>query len=434
MRDLKLTFYGDDFTGSTDLMEVMTWAGLPTVLFTAEPTDERLASFPNVRVVGVAGDSRSRSPEWMSEHLPTHFERLKALGAPLCQYKVCSTFDSSPRVGSIGRALEIGLELFGGRCAPIVVGAPVLHRYQAFGNLFATVGDETHRLDRHPTMSRHPVTPMDEADLRRHLGAQTALPIGLVDLLALKSGHGEQRFQEEAKRGARAVLLDVVDAETLERAGELAWKSRASSAFTVSSSGLNYALVAHWRASGELPPAAPPPTASETDRVVVVSGSGSPETEASIRWALENGYVGVRVDPRAAVEGRTETAMNQALQATRDGRSVVVYTVLGPNDEALVSGDPQWQTQLGERIGELARELLLRSEVRRAIVCGGDTSSRVGLALDAYALTAIAPLTPGSPLCRLWSDGRLDGLEIVLKGGQRGGPGFFEQVRRGEPD
>ena len=431
MQDLLLTYYGDDFTGSTDVMEVLTWAGLPTVLFTAAPTEERLAGFPEARAIGIAGDSRSRSPEWMTDNLPAAFERLRALGAPLCQYKVCSTFDSSPEVGSIGRALEIGLDLFGGAWAPIVVGAPELKRYQAFGNLFATVGEETYRLDRHPTMSLHPVTPMGESDLRRHLASQTTLPVGLVDLLALSSGSGDKRLQDETSRGARAVLMDVIDEESLERVGELVWTSRASAPFTVSSSGLDYALVAHWRAAGELGPAARPPTASEVDRLVVISGSCSPETEAAIRQALASGYAGVRVDPREAAQGRTQGALSQALEAAAVGRSVVVYTALGPNDEALIAGDQQLQVKLGERVGQLARDLLLRSGVSRAIVCGGDTSSRVGRALDSYALTAIAPATPGSPLCRLWSDGPLDGLEIVLKGGQRGGPDFFEQVRRG---
>jgi len=30
-----------------------------------------------------------------------------------------------------------------------------------------------HRLDRHPVMSRHPVTPMSEADVARHLEKQS---------------------------------------------------------------------------------------------------------------------------------------------------------------------------------------------------------------------------------------------------------------------
>ena len=432
MQDLLLSYYGDDFTGSTDVMEVLTWAGLPTVLFTRTPGEAELRRFPAVRAIGVAGESRSCSTEWMSANLPEIFERLRSLGAPLCQYKVCSTFDSSPEVGSIGRALEIGLEVFGGAWAPIVVAAPKLGRYQAFGNLFATVGSETFRLDRHPTMSRHPITPMDEADLGAHLARQTKLPVGVVDLLALASGQAGQRLDEQTSAGARAVLMDVIDEESLGRVGELVWKNRSSAPFSVASSGLEYALAAHWRALGDLGAPTDPPRASEVDRVVVISGSCSPETEASIRQSLASGYAGIRLDPFETAAGRTAAPLSQARQSLADGRSVVLYTSLGPNDQALVAGDRELTKRLGVCVGELARDLLLQSSARRAIVCGGDTSSHVGRALDGYALTAIAPMTPGSPLCRLWSDGPLDGLEIVLKGGQRGGPHFFEQVRMGD--
>ena len=34
MRDLLLSFYGDDFTGSTDVMEALATNGVKTVLFT----------------------------------------------------------------------------------------------------------------------------------------------------------------------------------------------------------------------------------------------------------------------------------------------------------------------------------------------------------------------------------------------------------------
>jgi len=44
----------------------------------------------------------------------------------------------------------------------------------------------------------------------------------------------------------------------------------------------------------------------------------------------------------------------------------------------------------------------------------------------------LAGLAPGAPLCRAWSSSaRRDGLEIVLKGGQMGGPAFFGTVRDG---
>jgi 3-oxoisoapionate kinase len=37
-----LAFYGDDFTGSSAVMEVMTFAGLPAVMFVESPTPAQL--------------------------------------------------------------------------------------------------------------------------------------------------------------------------------------------------------------------------------------------------------------------------------------------------------------------------------------------------------------------------------------------------------
>ena len=159
--ELLLTFYGDDFTGSADAMEALALGGVPTALFLEPPRPEQLAGrFAHLRALGLAGVSRSMSPEEMDRELPPLFEALKRLGAPLVHYKVCSTFDSSPTVGSIGHAIDIGCALFDPPFVPLAVGVPVLKRYVVFGHHFATVGEQTFRLDRHPSMSRHPFTPM----------------------------------------------------------------------------------------------------------------------------------------------------------------------------------------------------------------------------------------------------------------------------------
>ena len=181
------SFYGDDFTGSTDVLEVLATAGVRSVLFLRVPSEEHRRGFSDTEAFGIAGTSRSHSPQWMDEHLPAVFAQLRAFGAPIIHYKTSSTFDSSPQLGSIGRALEIGRDALQCAFVPIVVAAPHLRRYVAFGNLFAAAADEIWRIDRHPTMSRHPVTPMHEADLRQHLAAQTSLRIGLIDLPTLRS-------------------------------------------------------------------------------------------------------------------------------------------------------------------------------------------------------------------------------------------------------
>ena len=142
-----VAFYGDDFTGSSAAMEALAFAGLDTVLFLAPPTPERLAAFSGYRGIGIAGVARSRDPDWMSRHLPPIFRLLKGLGAPVVHYKVCSTFDSAPHVGSIGRAIDLAADIFDG-WIPLVVGDPGMGRFQSFGHLFALAQGKGYRLDR----------------------------------------------------------------------------------------------------------------------------------------------------------------------------------------------------------------------------------------------------------------------------------------------
>ncbi|MFY8114417.1 MAG: four-carbon acid sugar kinase family protein, partial [Rhabdaerophilum sp.] len=185
-----ITFYGDDFTGSSAVMEVLAFAGLPSIMFLDVPSPAMLARIEGMAAIGIAGISRSKPPEWMDAELPRVFSALTRLGAPILHYKTCSTFDSAPHLGSIGRAIEIGLAETGAGFAPLVVGAPAIGRYQMFGNLFAALDGIGYRLDRHPVMSRHPATPMHEADLCRHLEGQTSLASAVVDWRVLMAGQG----------------------------------------------------------------------------------------------------------------------------------------------------------------------------------------------------------------------------------------------------
>ena len=167
MNDLLMAFYGDDFTGSADAMEALTLNGVPTVLFLGQPDPALLKRrLKSVRAVGVAGTSRTMTPSQMDGELPGQFQMLKDLGVPIIHYKVCATFDSSAKIGSIGYAADLAFRVIKPPFGVIVQGVPVLGRYVVFGNHFTTVGNKTYRLDRHPMMSRHPITPMDEGDLR----------------------------------------------------------------------------------------------------------------------------------------------------------------------------------------------------------------------------------------------------------------------------
>lgn len=439
-----VAFYGDDFTGSSAAMEVLAFAGLDTILFLAPPTPERLAAFAHYRAIGIAGVARSRPPAWMDQHLPPVLDLLAGIGAPVVHYKVCSTFDSAPEIGNIGRAAEIARRRFAG-WIPLVVSDPGMGRFQAFGNLFAHANGVGYRLDRHPTMSVHPTTPMHEADLGRHLAAQTDLRVGLVDFASMKRGLADALLQQQIDDGAAIVSLDVLDTETLCEAGRLIWSSGIRPQFVLGSQGVEQALVAHWRAAGLIAPTPASTPVARVERTAAVSGSVSPITAAQIRHASEHGFEPIVLDARLAIHEAQLTAEVQrvtaaGLQALAQGRDPLVFTASGPDDARVAafraavqaSGVPiaTVNDRLGAALGDILNALVRQAGLRRVVISGGDTSSHAASRLGIDALTAIAPLSPGVPLCRAHStDAAIDGLEIALKGGQTGGPDFFTAVR-----
>ena len=440
-----LSFYGDDFTGSTAVMEVLTFAGIPTAMFLEPPGPEELALFPDIAAMGIAGLARSRSPDWMDQNLPEAFKALTRFGAPIAHYKICSTFDSSPSLGSIGKAIDIGAPMLGGSWHPLVVGAPEIRRYQAFGTLFAGTDDGVYRLDRHPVMRRHPTTPMDEADLRLHLAKQTDRKIGLIDLATIKSGRAQEALADNIENGAEILAIDVIDDETLVAAGQLIWNDGRAPVFAIGSQGVEYALIAFWRASGRLPREFTPPKLSEVNQIFGVSGSCSPINAAQIDDAEARGFAIIELDAARAIDPEDWSQLlsltrESALAALSEGRDALVVTARGPDDPALQrfkaalarSGIDagELNDRIGLGLGRLIADIRATTRLPRMVVAGGDTSGHVTTSLGALALSALAPLAPGAPMCRVHAcNPAINGLEISLKGGQMGLRDFFHQAK-----
>ena len=440
-KKLLLSFYGDDLTGSTDVMEALASHGVDTVLFMNIPDEELLARFSHCRAIGLAGTSRSETPEWMEEHLTPAFCWLKSLDAAIAHYKVCSTFDSAPHVGNIGKAVEIGKTIFEQRYVPLIVGAPQLKRYTAFGNLFAAYQGEVYRIDRHPVMSRHPVTPMREADLRLHLAQQTTLKTVLADLATLDSHDVDDRVNVIANDADGMLLFDVDSHESQLQAGEQLWRLRARHGwFVAGSSGVEYALLAAWTKAGLIGSKREFPLPGKANRIAVVSGSVSPTTERQIRHATASGFTGIDLDPldllRENSNQAIETAIAEAQKALKQGKSVILNTALGPSADRCTEIDriAGSRHKLARSLGFILRNLVEREQLTRAVIAGGDTSSHALRELHVDALTTLLPLpqTPGSPLCTAHGAyAATNGLQIALKGGQVGSDSYFSQIRDG---
>ncbi|HEX9046082.1 MAG TPA: four-carbon acid sugar kinase family protein [Verrucomicrobiae bacterium] len=442
MSKLLITFYGDDFTGSTDALEQLTLAGIRTALFIEPPTPAQLKQHPGLQAIGVAGTTRALSPAAMEKELRPALQKLKALGPRHVHYKICSTFDSSPKVGSIGRVIDVARKLFPAPFVPVLAAAPALGRYTLFGNHFARFGigsdGEIHRLDRHPSISKHPVTPMLEADLCRHLARQTKRRIALFDVLKVSLPETESRaaFKCLLAEQPEIVLFDALDREHLKRIGRLMemYASSRRPLFSVGSSGIETALASVWSGARRNPEANQQvsPASSATGQILVGSGSCSPVTQGQIAWALEHGFTEVPINLAAFAADHTRE-IRHCIKATKDllqqGRSVIVHTIKRGADKQIGARLKNGTAQgLGMALGLILKNAL---KVRSCRLCiaGGDTSSFAARALGIEAMEMIAPLTPGAPLCRAIAPrSPADGLEVVFKGGQVGAENYFKTV------
>jgi uncharacterized protein YgbK (DUF1537 family) len=435
--NILLAFYGDDFTGSTDALEWLSKAGAKTVLFIAPPLPEQLAQYEGLQAYGVAGNTRAMNPADMEKTLAAAFTQLKASGARHIHYKVCSTFDSSPSIGSIGKAIDTGMQVLGNPFTPLLVAAPALGRHCVFGNLFARMGTagagSIYRLDRHPSMSKHPVTPADESDLRLHLAKQTTKQIALLDILQLSKPLPELRATAEAliASNAEILLIDALYQEQLLPIGALleVW-SRRGLLFSVGSSGVEMALGQYWNKNNILNTVSDWPSPDRKSPLLVICGSCSPVTARQVAWAMANGFEEVVLDV-AAVRNNDEAAIASATIAARGplqrGQSVIIHTngFSGSNDNLP-------SQQLGTALGAIARALAAEQLYQRLVVAGGDTSSYAARAMGIESVEMIAALVPGAPLCKATATGSpLHGMEVNFKGGQVGAENYFGVLLEG---
>lgn len=424
---LKLAWYGDDFTGASDTLATLAQAGLKALLFLDVPTPEQLAAAGELDALGIAGAARAMAPDEMRRALEPVAQFLAGSGASVLHYKCCSTFDSAPHVGSIGAAVETLHAPLRNPFVPIVGGQPSLGRYCLFGQLFAVseADGRAHRIDRHPTMRQHPVTPMDEADLRRHLARQGLAPIAALDWR--RYGRGDEALDRAldgmlaAGTALQPVLLDVGDDAHLAAIGRLLWeRARQAPLLAVGASSVAQALIDHWglgrqALDGRIAPAHGP--------VLVLAGSMSPVSARQIEAAQAYAQVPLDADRLARGDSTYGTlVVDRIAGLLRDGRHVLAHTTATP-------GGQDFQGALAPACGRLLRRILETCPVPRVGIAGGDTSSHAVQALAPWGLSWLGRAGPGVALCRLRAAApAFDGLEIMLKGGQMGGANLYDDL------
>jgi uncharacterized protein YgbK (DUF1537 family) len=462
----------DDFTGATDLANNLVRAGMRVVQTIGVPaTPAAQAGLGELDAVVVALKSRTAPVDEAVAQSLAACRWLRAGGAQQIYFKVCSTFDSTPRgnIGPVAQALMAHLAAeaaapsasTGAGAAPaegsqagseagpgalpspgpetgprvtdfaIVTPAfPENGRTVFKGHLF--VGDVL--LSDSP-MRHHPLTPMTDASLVRVMQAQLSdgARCGLIEHRTVAQGASAVRERIAALR-AQGVAFAVADAVGDADLQVLAQAAR-DLALVVAGSGLAIGIPALHGLAPRAEAAALPPASGAC---AVVSGSCSAATNAQVAdfiarapGGADRGDRAFAIDPLRLAAGEDVAGQVLAWAAPRlnDG-PVLVYATAAPEAVKAV------QAQLGvERAGALVEQALARvaqglvvAGVGRLLVAGGETSGACVQALGVNTLRIGPQIDPGVPWCHATPPTRPQGLHLALKSGNFGGTDFFTRA------
>ena len=409
----------DDFTGATDLANTLVRSGMRVIQTIGVPQRPPAA---NIDAVVIALKSRTIEPDQAIAQSLQALRWLSAAGAQQIVFKICSTFDSTPR-GNIGPVTEALMDALGCDFAIATPAFPDNGRTVFRGHLF--VGDQ---LLSDSSMRNHPLTPMTDSNLVRVLQAQCQRRVGLIDYQCVARGVDSIRARMDALRaeGFGLAVLDAVSNDDLMRAG-LALRG---APLVTSGSGLAIGLPANFGIAASEQAAALP---RASGAAAIVSGSCSVATQKQVAHFQRSGGRALAIDPIAiATEG--DSVLTQLIDrsvAALSSGPVLIYSTATADQVAATQarlGAAAAGAMLEQALARIAAALVA-SGVGRLIVAGGETSGACVQALGVQALRIGAQIDVGVPWCHAEQvAGRSQGLHLCLKSGNFGGEDFFSRA------
>lgn len=407
----------DDFTGATDLANILVRGGMRTVQSIGVP-DSDLAEFAEADAIVIALKSRTKpAASAVAESLQA-LAWLRERGCQQFFFKYCSTFDSTAE-GNIGPVTEALLEALGSDFTIACPAFPETGRTLFRGHLF--VQDS---LLSECGMQHHPLTPMKDANLVRVLDEQTTGAVGLLryDVVGQGASAVVKRMDELRAEGVSLAIADAVSDEDLQTLG----RACANLALITGGSGVAQGLPENFRRQGLLRTGDAAAMPVIEGRAVVLAGSTSKATNGQVAAWLESGRPAFRIDPLAIARG--EPVVAQAVAFADRDEAVLIYATSSPEQVAAVQrelGAEQAGAMIEKALGEVAAQLQ-DGGWRRFVIAGGETSGSVVQALQVKGLRIGRQIDPGVPATVAF--GGTTALALTLKSGNFGSVDFFAKA------
>ena len=408
----------DDFTGATDLANMLVKGGLKTVQLLGTPRKSDVV--PSVDAVIIALKTRTIPVEEAIEQSLRALNWLKSAGAEKFFFKYCSTFDSTDdgNIGPVIDALMADLE------TPFTIACPAFPetgRTIFKGHLF--VGD---KLLSDSPMKDHPLTPMKDSNLVSTLSRQTSQKVGLVQYKDILGGPSEIRkaFDQLQKEDVAIAITDVLNDEHLYFLGEAVKDFKLITGGSGIALGLPSQFISRNNHQEEKRAHSLPQVLGKE---LVLSGSCSEMTLAQVN-EFSKRYSTLKLNPIELAESNSAlaNAVDWVIQAKGE-EPILVYASAPP--DAVKQAQKKLGRDLASSTVESALAKIAHAAVqngfRRIVVAGGETAGAVVSNLGIKGIMIGEQIDPGVPATVSIGD---PSIGLVLKSGNFGSADFFEKA------
>lgn len=402
---MMLTAITDDLTGAADSGSYFTERGQALRIYTSG--EEEIVR-RGKEIISVNLSSRNISG---AEAKARHYDlvrRMNGLPGQVVMKKIGTGFR-----GNDPYEIEGLLEAAPERPCFIIDNAPDLGTFTLYGNQYCE-GQILHK----SLYAKDPIMPPTCSFIPDILAEHTGIPIGLVDIDAVKTGRSREETARQLAAGKRILVFDAVTkADTLAILQALMpdWPH----AFWTGSLGIADALAEYF--FGKARPAA---LHSRAVRTLGFCASAYPMAEKQIDVSCAAGLQLVELDMDAVIGGDTRSeryAIEKCLESIRTGN-----TLLRPHVEKYSYKEGTSRAIMAS-VGCCAEEICRKASFDRLAVIGGETAQCITARLGVRSIELTAKLEPGvaeGTLC----GGVLDGKEFALKGGSVGSEQALEKM------
>ncbi len=411
----------DDVTGANDIGIMYAREGLDTLVYSY--WDKSGGDYEDCDVLIVDTDSRFDTGENAYKKVAGALSLFQKEDVKQYINKQCSVFR-----GNIGAEFDAMLDVLNQDFAVVVLGFPDNGRttLHSLHYVFGTLLEESQ-------FRRDPVHPMNRSDLRVILGSQTCRPVGAIHYEVYDRGEDavKEALKEARARGGYCIM-DVRDNCDLEFLAGILKDEKV----ICGSSALSGYLAKVQDFSQKR--SAPAGHRILSNKIFCVAGSLTPQTVGQTEYLREKGYPVFELDTRKLLEqGSRESECRRLTEAVEklyeNGEFVMIHSMNRPE---MVKETKRMAAEKGidntgvsalvsDVLSGIAESVVKTCEIRKIIVCGGDTSAALCARLGIGGMRVQNEIETGLPTCQ---SVRAPYYQLALKSGSFGSPEFIEKA------